>query len=347
MPNMTDIKEENKSLEANAVVYAEAYLQEFTKTLDKFYPEQVKEMQTLGYYIPSFSLYKKGIKDVSLKVFISTYDFNIFFLKRTNKDIEIFNHIEDPKYNKEWTFSTPEDIRHEEISKLLGIDPLRVWGKVSVPGISRYLLDPTRFISDSKEHGNIHGVKCGKTLIRWLPRFKEQDTHTRTLLGFTTRYKQLIAIFEKKNKTTKEALGIGHQFEALWRDVLNYWDWQARKIEIDGEKDDFTAMYRGNHIVGECRWVNKEQDADEVRAFAEKLNPRARSIGLMVAYSGFNERAISQARRSVQSGKTIVLFNKKQIDRIIISLVDPNEIMDRELRDVLDFLYEKKTKNNL
>ncbi len=338
---MTNIAVQNLSLENNAKIYAESFLEGFHKAIKDFYASEVQEVKELGFPVPDLALFGKSLKDVSLKVFTSEYDFFIFFIKPSDKDIEIFNHIEDQKYNKDWTFNTPADIKATQIKNELGITSSNMLSTVNVPGINRYLLDVGRLRHDGADHGNARGVACGKAAIELLPSFKAQDAHTRQLIEFSKRYRALITIFEKKNKTKAESLSIGHEFETLWREVLNYWDWQARKIEIDGEKDDFTAMYRGNHIVGECRWISGQQDADEVRAFAEKLNPRARSIGLMVAYGGFNANALNQARRSVQSGKTLVLFQKEQIDQIILSFVDPSEIMDKKLREVLDFLYEK------
>ncbi len=339
---MIDIAKQNQTLEKNAKLYAEAFLEGFQKAISDFYSAEIEEVVKLGFPVSNLAIFRKTLKNVSLKVFTSEYDFFIFFTKPDGKDVKIFNHIEDKKYNKEWTFKTPSDIKAIQIKRELGITESNLLNAVNVPGMNRYLLENTRLRIDGLDHGNSRGIACGKAAVELLPTFKAQHEHTRQLIEFSKKYRGLISIFERKNKTRKQALSIGHSFETLWRDVLNYWDWQARKIEIDGEKDDFTAMYRGNHIVGECRWINEEQDADEVRAFAEKLNPRARSIGLMIAYSGFNKNAINQARRSVQSGKTIVFFKKEQLDHIILHFVDPAEVMDKELREVLDFLYEKQ-----
>lgn len=339
---MTNIIIQNQSLEKNAKVYAEAFLEGFHKAIKDFYASEIEEVEKLGYPLPNLAIFRKTLKEVSLLVFISEYDFFLFFTKPNGKDVEIFNHIEDEKYNKEWSMNTPADIKGKQIRDKLGITLSNLLNHVNVPGMNRYLLDGARLHHDGLDHGIARGIVCGKAAVELLPAFKAQDAHTRQLIKFSKIYRSLIKRFDKKNKTKVESQSIGHSFEALWREILNHWDWKARKIGIDGEKDDFTAMYRGNHIVGECRWVSKEQDADEVRAFAEKLNPRARSIGLMVAYSGFNQNAIVQARRSVQSGKTLVLFKKEQIDAIILQFVNPAEVMDKELREVLDFLYEKQ-----
>lgn len=337
----TDIAKRNEYLERNTRIYAKAFLEGFHIAIKKFYATEIEEVKKLGFFVPHLALFGKTLKDVSLKVFVSEYDFLLFFTKPSNKDVEIFNHIEDEKYNREWTMNTPSDIKLKQITDELGITLSNLLSSVNVSGINRYLLELARLNRDGLDHGNSRGIACGKAAVELLPSFKTQDTHTQQLIEFSKRYRALISLFEKRNKTKAESLSIGHNFESLWREILNYWDLQAKKIEINGERDDFTAMYRGNHVVGECRWVEGEQDADEVRAFAEKLNPRARSIGLMVAYCGFNANAINQARRSVQSGKTIVFFKKEQIDKIILNFVDPNEIMDKELREVLDFLYEE------
>jgi len=238
-------------------------------------------------------------------------------------------------------------LTHSQVEALLNITPSILLIKESIPGVGNYLAhDISQLESDGLSHGISRGTMAGKAAVQLLPSYKAQDEHTRSLIQFSLRYKELITTYEKPQKTKSESLAIGHKFEQLWRDVLNYWDWQAKKIELDGERDDFTAMYKGNHVVGECRWVSKPQDADEVRAFAEKLNPRTRSIGLMVAYAGFNPNAYTQVRKSVQSGKTIVLFTKSQIDNIVINFVSPDEVMDKELREVLDYIYEKKSSDN-
>lgn len=338
---MTNINKQNRSLEKNAVTYSKAFFEGFHKAIKEFYSAEIAEVISLGFPVPHLALFGKSLDDVSLKVFISEFDFFLFFVKPVGEKVEIYNYIESEKYNRAWSFNTPSDIKAKQVGNELGITASNLLDAINVPVINRYLLDIARLYHDGLDHGNSRGIACGKAAIELLPSFKRQDGHTRQLIAFSKKYRDLIATSEKENKTQKESLQIGHSFENLWRDVLNFWDWQARKIELDGEKDDFTAMYRGNHIVGECRWVNGEQDADKVRAFAEKLNPRARSIGLMVAYNGFNKNALKQARRSVQSGKTLVLFKKEQIDRIILHFVNPDEVMDKELREVLDFLYEK------
>lgn len=339
MPIVIDV---NNELTKKVLAYAVAFLDGYHQNIHKYYSEPVDEVMKLGFPLPTGSIYQKRIDDVSIKTFYASNEFHIYFIKKGEYQVELYDYSENPDYSRDWTHNTPTDIKHVQVEELLNITPSDILIKVSIPGVSNYLsYDISQLEKDGLSHGNSRGTMVGDTAIQLLPSYKAQDEHTRSLIQFSLRYKELITTYEKPQKTKSESLAIGHKFEQLWRDILNYWDWQAKKIELDGERDDFTAMYKGNHIVGECRWVNKPQDADEVRAFAAKLNTRARSIGLMVAYSGFNQNALKQVKSLVHSGQTIVLFTKSQIDQIILNFVSPDEIMDKEYREVLDYLYEK------
>lgn len=338
---MTNTTKQNQTLRENALIYANAYLNGFHQAIEKFYKSYVEKVVSLGFPLPYLSLFGKTIEKVSLKVFVSEYDFYLFFIKPSSKKVEIYNHIEDETYNREWTFKTPQEIKLINIRKKMRITPSNSLDYMIVSGINRYLLDKMRLNSDGLDHGNSRGVACGKAAEKYLPSFEKQDAHTKKLLAFRRRYEELETMSRTKKDKKGIAQKIGHDFEVLIREIFDFYGWQTQKVTISGESNDFTGIYEGNHILGEVRWCTNQLDGDSVRAFTSKLIPRQQSIGLLVSYSGYNSGAYSVSRRNLDGGITVIFFGKEEIDTIIKKLVDPGELFSKKLRDAYDFLLEK------
>lgn len=142
---------------------------------------------------------------------------------------------------------------------------------------------------------------------------------------------------DEKNKQER-----GRKFELLWHDILDFYGWKPKKFRISGEENDFTAIYQGNHILGEVRWFDddKPMTGSKMREFLGKLDPRPRTIGLFVSHSGFDKGAISVARRAVNT-KTVVLLDKTTIEKILLGQSDPSNIFEEKLRDVYDSIFEQ------
>jgi hypothetical protein len=132
----------------------------------------------------------------------------------------------------------------------------------------------------------------------------------------------------------------GQAFEKLWREVLTFYDWRPKKIRIPGEENDFTAIYQGLHILGEVRWFDEPMNGGKMREFLGKLDPRPQTIGLFISHSGFDEGARSVVRRAVNS-KTVVLFDRKKIEAVLVEHVEPGAIFDEELRNAYDYIFEQ------
>lgn len=337
-----------RTLEENVIIYAESYLTGFNDTLSAHFGDEISEIEKEGYGWPYLSLNHKELgKDVSVAVLCSEYDFYLFFVKPTNQKVsKLLNEIDNSDFGPDWASKTPDRIKREQVMGHLGIDSNDLLEEVHIGGINRFLLsDKAELRRHGESHGRNKAMALGETTVHFLPQMRGQAEHTATLLSFRKEYEAL------KNNKSKEGQvltpqQIGHKFENLWRDILNFYGWQAKKITLNGEGNDFTAIFEGHHILGEVRWEKRQLNGEAIDAFAGKLSPRPQTIGIIISYSGFNDGAYATARRLVASGKTIVFFNIEHIEKIIVRLVDPGEVFSLELRNVYDYLFEvvKKSK---
>ena len=188
-------------------------------------------------------------------------------------------------------------------------------------------------------------MRYGDAAKVYIPQLREQFQNTSSKLLIRKHYEILKNNFSKPKKTQLTSQKIGHAFEKLIRDVLNIYGWQAKKVTLpSGEGNDFTAIFDGHHILGETRWEKAPVKGEAVQAFVGKLAPRPQTIGLMIAYSGFDPSAYEVAKKHMSS-RTIVFLKKDHIDKIIVSLTDPGEIFSVELRIVYDYLFENVNKD--
>ena len=335
--------QENK-LKENVLLYVGNYLKGLNETIEKYYKAKTEELARLGFLSPYLFLYKKEWgRDFSVAVFNSDADFFVFFIKPTGRKItKLIEKTDSSGYGRDWTLKTPYHVR---LTKVLGLLRLKDNQLVDEPvnvSSQGFIMSPEgALMSNGESLGIRKAEKYGMLLEKIYPHLKAQDEHTKKLLSFRKRYNKLKKSSEEKKKIKGLAQKIGHEFERLFRELVEYYGWQPKKIRIAGEEDDFTAIYEGNHILAEVRWYKKPLGAAKVREFSAKLNPRPQTLGLIISYSGFNDGAYSEARKQVNAGKAIVFFHKEQIELIIEKLVDPGEVFSRELRDVYDYLFEK------
>lgn len=334
---------QDKTFEEKAIAYAESYLEALTKTIKQYYSAEANEIVDKGYLWIYLTLYKKLLgKDLSISVFVADQDFYVFFTKPTKQQIRGFiNKCGDPEFGSEWTHHTPDAVKKAKVMELLELNTsITIGEEVSIPGARFIANDINEIRRQAEGHGINRGQMYGELAQQYLPQLREMVQTTSSKLSIRSRYEDL-KYNEKKDKATKlSAQRVGHEFESLWRDLLNMYGWQARKITIKGEGNDFTAIFDGHHILGEVRWEKSPLNGEAIDAFSGKLAPRPQTIGLIISYAGFNEGAYSAARRLVASGRTIVFFNREQIEKIIVSLIDPGEIFSIELRNVYDYLFE-------
>lgn len=130
--------------------------------------------------------------------------------------------------------------------------------------------------------------------------------------------------------------------ETLWRDVLTVHGWHPKKIKIGNGDHAFTALYNGLHILGAVCQHPEPVTGGKTRDFLAKLSARPATIGLLVSPSGFTDSSHWAVRRAAGS-KSIVMFDKRHIDAVLLDDADPGQLFDQELRNTYDSLFEIPT----
>lgn len=322
-----------------ATAYAEEFLRGFSDTISQFYAEAAGEVIKNGYPWIYLTLYKKTLgKDISAIVFCTQYDFFFFFTKPTDDIVTVVNEFGNETYSKEWSDKTPQQIKLAQIKDVLKLNgSITIDEPIHIGGTAFILEDLGNIRRNAENHGGSRADLYGQTTVQFLPQLRDFVKNTSSKLIINKRYQEL------KNDTGMSPQKKGHAFEALWRELLNLYGWQAKKINLSGEGNDFTAIFDGHHILGEVRWEKQPLNGEEIHAFAGKLAPRPQTIGLVISHSGFDKGAYDVVKRHI-SNRTIVFFNIEHIEKIIVRLTDPGEVFSLELRNVYDYLFEKVSK---
>lgn len=326
---------QTKVFKEKSIVYGEEFLRGFTDTIDQFYKKEAQEVIDNGYPWMYLSLYKRDLgKDISAIVFCTEYDFFFFFTKPSGEKIKIVNEFGNQAYNKDWSTKTPEKIKLEQIINHLKLNrSITIDEPIHIGGMAFILEDIGNIRRQAEGHGRSRADAYGDATVHFLPQLRESVKNTESKLSINKRYQD----FKSNNELSPQKRG--HEFEALWRELLNIYGWQARRIQLSGEGNDFTAIFEGHHVLGEVRWEKEPLNGEAINAFVGKLAPRPQTIGLVISYSGFDKGAYDVVKRHISKG-TIVLFDKEQIEKIIVRLTDPGEVFSLELRNVYDYLFE-------
>ena len=93
------------------------------------------------------------------------------------------------------------------------------------------------------------------------------------------------------------------------------------------------------HILGEVRWHAEAMDGGKMREFLAKLDPRPQTIGLFISHSGVDDGARRVVRRAVNT-KTVVIFDRDEIEQVLREATDPGLIFDEKLREAYDYIFE-------
>lgn len=312
-------------------LYAEHYLSSFNKTFDTHYGDAIRRYREYGGTI-TIPLYQKILgKDVFIAAFQSDRDFILFFT-RQKPERNLYIAGKEDQYNEEWS-ALPYKKKEEEIRRLLLPDDFEILKVVSIGGLFYLNRAETGIINDAKSHGRSEAHHLGQLIEIDLVDLTAKKIVESVTDSFADRYSSL------KESNISEKMR-GHEFEQLWRDILDHYKWKAKKTRISGERNDFTAMFGAQHIVGEVRWLNRPISGDEMRAFANKLSYRSHSVGLMISFNGFDTGAVDVAQRNLISGSPIVLFDQSIVERVIMEKIDPGEIFQQFLRQSYDSLYE-------
>lgn len=318
-----------------SIAYGEEFLKGFADTLDQFYKKEAQEVIDNGYPWIYLTLYKKELgKDISGIVFCTEFDFFFFFTKFSDEKVTIVNEFGNQIYSKDWSTKTPEKIKLEQIIDHLKLNrSITIDEPIHIGGMAFILEDIGNIRRQAEGHGRSRADSYGDATAHFLPQLREFVESTGSKLSINKRYQDL----KSNNKISPQKKG--REFEVLCRELLNLYGWQARKIQLSGEGNDFTAIFEGHHILGEVRWEKEPLNGEAINAFAGKLAPRPQTIGLVISYSGFDKGAYNVAKRHISS-RTIVFFDMEQIEKIIVRLTDPGEVFSLELRNVYDYLFE-------
>jgi hypothetical protein len=322
-------------IESALRAYASAFIRGYSEALDNNYPDVTRKIRELGFASSFFPLHgREPGRDVALAVLSTEFDFYLYFVDEQDTLIKVFTEAGDREgFTREWTFDTPDGKRSERVIEYLGFaddPPLKL---VNVPGTRFLGFDAAYMAEQGRRHGNNFGNQDGKKAEQALPALLESSQRTERQAAFAQRYEELRA-------SASSAQARGQAFEKLWREVLTFYDWRPKKIRIPGEENDFTAIYQGLHILGEVRWFDEPMNGGKMREFLGKLDPRPQTIGLFISHSGFDEGAWSVVRRAVNS-KTVVLFDRKKIEAVLVEQVDPGAIFDEGLRNAYDYIFEQ------
>jgi hypothetical protein len=280
--------------------------------------------------------------DIALAALYTRHDFYLYFLDGAGSGLMVaVNASADQNLDRNWTLNAPGPARGAAVVQRLGIDTTKVIPLS--PGFDMVNIGGTNFLGSSIEtikrdaygHGNNFAGQAATRAQQAFPEIARRKEIAARLDAITTRYEELMESSDSRQV-------VGQRFEVLWRDVLSMYGWQPRKTRIPGEENDFTASYRGRHILGEVRWYKEPMDGGKLREFLAKLNARPTTVGVFISHSGIDEGAVRVMQRNAGRNPAVV-FGREQIDDVLIRKADPGSIFEKLLRDVNDYLYEQPT----
>jgi hypothetical protein len=322
--------------------YARAFIAGYSETIESHFPDPKTIISAAGLAGEYFPIYGRELGvNLAIAVFYTQIDFYLFFLDKSDTEIEAvrseiaYNHNE---FGLAWVSDTPEKRRIQRVREYLGLEESRVLqvspfiDAVNISGINFIAHDALNMRIDGHRHGVESGTRAGERAENAMPAAKESLRNTARRSGFSERYQRLI-------NADMPPQARGQEFEKLWRDVLDFYGWRPKKVRIPGEDNDFTAIYQGLHILGEVRWFDKPMDGGKMREFLAKLDPRPQTIGLFISWSGVNKGGMSVVRRSVNT-KTVVIFEKAEIEMILRGSADLGAVFEEKLRDAYDYIFE-------
>ncbi len=328
--------------EARLLEYAREFIRGYSQAIDTNYPNAKTFIHEAGLNHDYFPLYGRELGvDVAISAFFTKADFYLFFLGEYGVEIKRYEDgsaNDASEFSKDWTFNTPDEQRIQKIKEYLGLkeaNTLRITpycDAINIAGADMMAPFMMRLGEQGYRHGTGFGNQAGARADGDLPELRE-------MLHKTSRQAEIAAQYTLLTKAGMSRQARGIEFEKLWRDVLDFYGWKPKKIRIPGEDNDFTAIYQGLHILGEVRWFDKPMNGAKMREFLAKLDPRPQTIGLFVSRSDVDPGGMSVVRRAVNS-KTVVIFGKADIEKVILEFADPGPIFDEKLRDAYDYIFE-------
>jgi hypothetical protein len=338
---------DDDNIESNLIAYAKEFLRSYTDTVYNNFPGSFELISELGMEATYFPLHERRLgEDTAIAVLYTSSDFYMFFLAdRDNIVPSLYDADSELGFSRDRTFNTPADMRimqaQDALGDALGISTnsiLRVNRNtecVNIDGTDFVRHTVESMVHDAQSHGNSFANQAGQLADADLPDLLRESERRSMQASFSERYAALVE--SDMSPQTR-----GQEFEKLWRDVLEFHGWHPKKIRIPGEENDFTAIYQGLHILGEVRWFKDDEpmNGGKMREFLGKLDPRPQTIGLFVSHSGLNDGAWSVVRRAVNS-KTVIVFERDDIESVLVHHEDIGAIFNRKLRDAYDFIFEE------
>jgi hypothetical protein len=328
-------------IESNVIAYAQEFLRSYTDTVWVNFPGSFERIRELGMEATYFPLHQRRLgEDTAIAMLFTSSDFYMFFLAdRDSIMARVEDARSDPVFNSDWTQDTPLEMRIMQVRDVLGISTSSIIRLdrnsecVNISGTYFVVHADQLMLRDGRRHGNSFGNRAGQWAEADLPQLVSESERRSRQARLSERYAALVE--SDMSPQTR-----GQEFEKLWRDVLEFHGWHPKKIRIPGEENDFTAIYQGLHILGEVRWFIKPMNGGKLREFLAKLDPRPQTIGLFVSHSGLDKGAWSVVRRAVNS-KTVVVFDRLDIEDVLIRYADIGAIFNRKLRTAYDYIFEE------
>ena len=332
----------DESIESRVAGYAREFIQGYTDTIDAHFQNAKNVILGAGPVDKYLPLYGRKLgEDLAIAVFFTQIDFYLFFFDRSDAEIEaIRNEVADNtrEFGRQWVSDTPGKRRIQRVREYLGLEEEKVLRPtpyseaINIYDINFGAWDALNMRVKGHEDGVIAGQQVGELAESRLPRVRENLRQETMKSEFSNRYRQLL-------ESSMRPQDRGNAFEELWRQVLEFYGWKPKKYRISGEENDFTALYQGLHILGEVRWFSRPMNGAKMREFLAKLDPRPQTIGLFVSHSDVNKGGMDVVRRSVNT-KTVVVFGKAVIEKVLLEGADPGLIFEEKLRDAYDYISE-------
>lgn len=248
----------------NISEYIKTYLDYYKKVVDQDYPHLLPVRNENALDLSILPLYDRKLgKDVALLAFYTDSGLYIYFIR---KQKTIFEKIvfadNDTEFNGEpftlKTYEQKEDIIKKNVSAGAKYGNPYI-GSIVIPG--RIPIDnKASLIKLGKSSGAQKAHQDAKVAAKQILQIDMIYEELGVKIGFKNEYIALRSL--RKSTISKQKRGV--EFEKLIRNLLDFYGWNTKEIKKTGEQIDFTAIFEGNHIIGEIRWFTESIEAKEM-----------------------------------------------------------------------------------
>jgi hypothetical protein len=332
----------DETIESRVTEYAREFIKGYTESIDTHFQNAKNVISGAGLDYQYFPLYGRQLGvDLAIAIFYTQIDFYLFFLDKSDTEIEEVMHQEaydTHEFGSTWVSETPAGRRIQRVREYLGLEepnllqPAPSLDAINIPSVNFVARNALEMRVEGHRHGVNFGNQAGARAESALPMVQEALRKASSRAEITQRY----MVLKNSDMSPQDR---GTAFEELWRDVLAFYGWKPKKFRIPGEENDFTAIHQVLHILGEVRWFDKPMGGGKMREFLAKLDPRPQTIGFFISHSGVDLGGRSVVRRAANS-KTVVIFEEADIEKVMGGF-DPGPIFDEKLREAYDYIFER------